>query len=57
MPTNERRFYLGMLLKDKHREDEAMENARKNSTSRNGKTTRVSGEALKSKIKSGQIPI
>ena len=46
-----------MLLKDKHREDEAMENARKNSTSRNGKTTRVSGEALKSKIKSGQIPI
>ena len=58
MPTAERRFYLGLLLQTKQKEQEAMEKS--NSTASGSKGTRktkVSGEALKSKIKSGQIPV
>lgn len=58
MPTGERRFYLGMLLKKKHRNDEAAENARRNaSNSKGSKTTRVSGDALKNRMKNGDLPI
>lgn len=58
MPTNERRFFLGMILKNKHRDEEAMENARQNSSkSKGGKNTRITGEALKNKMKSGELPI
>lgn len=56
MPTGERRYYLGRLIKDKQEEQEKMEEM-KNKT-KGGKGTRkttVSGEALKHKIKSGEI--
>jgi hypothetical protein len=58
MPTAERRFYLGLLLQNKQKEQEAMENSSSNSSNSKGtRKTKVSGEALKSKIKSGQIPV
>lgn len=59
MPTYERRFYLSLLTKDKEREQEQYEQMKNKSSSGNGKgnrTTKVSGQALKNKIKSGEIP-
>jgi hypothetical protein len=59
MPTYERRFYLSLLTKDKEREQEQYEQMKNKSGSSNGKgnrTTKVSGQALKNKIKSGEIP-
>ena len=58
MPTAERRFYLGMLVQARQKEKEAMENSNSsNSGSKGTRKTKVSGETLKSKIKSGQIPV
>ena len=58
MPTYERRYFLGLLTKDlKEREAQAEElrNKAKVSGSKGTRKTTVSGDALKSKIKSGQI--
>lgn len=59
MPTSERRFHLGMLVKTRKEEQERMEEM-KNKTSSGGKgnrTTKISGEALKNKMKSGEVPL
>lgn len=59
MPTQERRFYLGLLTKDKQKAvDQAEETREKSSTkgSKGSRTTKVSGNALKNKLKSGEIP-
>jgi len=53
MPTGERRFYLGLLVRKNHREQEIIENKKAN---QKGKKT-VSGETLKAQIKSGQVPL
>ena len=57
MPTCERRFYLGMLIKNKHAEEKRMEDMRGNSKGKGTKNTRISGDALKNRMKSGDIPI
>jgi hypothetical protein len=59
MPTNERRFYMGMLIKTKSEEQEAAEqaNAKANPNAKGNRKTKVSGEALKNKIKSGEVPL
>lgn len=60
MPTYERRFFLGQLIKQKVQADEISEKQReaaKTSTGKGSRTTRVSGEALKNRIKSGDIPL
>jgi len=59
MPTYERRFFLGLLTKDKRDREEHMEKMKEQAQSKTGKgsrTTRVSGDALKNKINSGEIP-
>lgn len=59
MPTHERRFFLGEKLKEMGKQEEHMENL-KNQTTNGGKgvrTSTVSGEALKTRIKNGDIPI
>ena len=59
MPTNERRYYMGMLIKSKHDEQvkaEEMTN-KANSNAKGSRKTKVSGEALKNKIKSGEVPL
>ena len=59
MPTYERRYFLGLLTRDvKHREEqmEEMKNKSKSNGSKGSRQTRVSGEALKNKIKTGQLP-
>jgi hypothetical protein len=58
MPTNERRFYLGMLLKIKQREREMYENSANNNTGGKGNRKKtISGDQLKAQIKSGNVPL
>lgn len=58
MPTGERRFHLGMLVKTKQQEQEAIENAQNNQKGGKGqRKTTISGDALKTRIKSGQLPM
>jgi hypothetical protein len=56
MPTAERRFYLGLLVKKNHKEKEKLDEQGK--ITGNGKKQRtITGEALKSAIKSGDVPL
>ena len=60
MPTYERRFFLSLLTKDIHEREEKTEQMRQKNQNKNAKgsrSTRVSGEALKSRLKNGDIPI
>ena len=58
MPTSERRFYLGLLVQQKQKEQEHYDNAKKqNSGSKGSRNSTISGDALKNKIKSGEIPV
>lgn len=57
MPTYERRFFLGLLTKDiKEREEKIEELKNSNKNSKSGKQTRITGDALKNRLKSGQMP-
>lgn len=56
MPTNERRFHIGMLVKNKSDEQERMREVH-DKTSKGVKKTRIGGDALVSKIKSGDVPL
>ena len=55
MPTGERRYFLSLLIKNKSDEKERMEKAK--STGKGKRTSTISGDALKSKIKSGDLPL
>ena len=62
MPVYERRYFLSLLTKEarerQEHHDEMMEKAQsKNSTGKGNRTTRVSGDALKSRMKSGDLPL
>ena len=58
-PTYERRFFLSTLINENRKKIEDMEErqqAAKNSNAKGSRTTTVSGNQLKAKLKSGQIP-
>jgi len=58
LPTYERRYFLGLLTKDAKQREEQVEKLKEQSKTKTGKgqrQTRVSGDALKSKIKSGEV--
>lgn len=57
-PTYERRFYLDLLINENKRRTEQMEEQRNNmlSSSKGVRNTKISGEQLKAKLKSGEIP-
>ncbi len=60
MPTYERRFFIGQLVKQKVQQDEISEKQREASKTNTGKgtrNTRVSGQALKNRMNSGDIPL
>lgn len=58
MPTNERRFHIGLLVKNKSEEHKRMQQIQKTSGGSNGNRKKIiSGEALKSQIKSGNVPL
>lgn len=59
MPTYERRYFLGLLNKEAREREEKVEEMKNKSQTKGTKgsrTTRVTGDALKNKIKSGDIP-
>lgn len=54
MPTAERRYHLGKLLKAYHKQqDQQQSQSKSNGKSR---TTTISGDQLKNKLRAGQIP-
>jgi hypothetical protein len=58
MPVYERRFFIGMLTKtlsdNQERAEEQREKA-KTQTGKGSRQTRVTGQALKNKIKAGEV--
>lgn len=59
MPTYERRFFLGQIIKQKVQADELREKQKESAKTTTGKGTRqttLSGDALKNRIKSGDLP-
>ena len=58
MPTYERRYFLGLLTKQARERKEQHEERKNNSksTGKGKRTSTVSGDALKSRIKAGDIP-
>lgn len=60
MPTYERRFFLGLLTKenrDKEEQVEKMKEQQKTKGTKGNRTTKVSGEGLKNRMKNGDIPL
>ena len=61
MPTYERRFFLSLLTKEAKQREEESEKMReemrnKSNNSKGSRNTRISGDALKTKMKNGEIP-
>jgi hypothetical protein len=57
MPVYERRFYLTTFIQENEKQKEKIETQQVNSNNSKGKrTTKVSGDMLKTKLKSGEIP-
>lgn len=61
MPTYERRFFLGMLTKEARDKQEEADRLREEAQNRakgskGQRSTRISGESLKNKMKTGEIP-
>jgi hypothetical protein len=59
MSVYERRQYLSHLLNENNRKAEAIEEQKEainNNGARGSRTTRVTGDQLKSRLKSGEIP-
>ena len=60
MPVYERRFFIGLLTKEQSEKQAEIEKQReeaKTKGSKGNRTTKVSGQALKNKIKSGDLPL
>ena len=60
MPTYERRYYLGMLTKDFERKEEQIEEGKDQASTvgtKGSRTSKVSGNQLKNKMKTGEIPL
>ena len=60
MPVYERRFFLGLLTRDTIKNQEKIEEMKEKSSTKGSKgnrTTKVSGEGLKNRMKNGDIPL
>jgi hypothetical protein len=59
MPVYERRFFINILLKQQEKQQEYVENNANasNSNTKGNRKSKISGDALKSKMKSGEIPL
>lgn len=60
MPTYERRFFLGLLNKENREKEQQIEEMKEKSQTKGTKgnrTTKVSGEGLKNRMKNGDIPL
>jgi hypothetical protein len=61
MPTYERRFFLSLLTKEAREREEETERMReeirnRSNGSKGSRSTRISGDALKTRMKNGDIP-
>ena len=57
MPTYQRRYFLHKLIEENNRKQEVQETQTMNAGASKGtRTKRVSGDALKNMIKSGDLP-
>ncbi len=59
MPTYERRFFLTTFIEEKEKRKEKIETEKETQTKTNSKgtrTTKVGGDMLKARLKSGEIP-
>lgn len=56
MSVYERRNYLSLLLNENQNIKEAEEQSLNKTSSNGSRTTRISGDQLKAKLKSGEIP-
>jgi len=58
MPTYERRFFLTTFISENEKKKEQIEEQQANATigGKGTRTTRVSGDQLKARIKNGEIP-
>lgn len=57
MTTYERRNYLNLFLDETNKREEQLETLQNKPVGgRGSRTTKISGDALKSKLKSGEIP-
>lgn len=58
MPTYERRFFLTTFINEneKRKEQEEEQTANASSSSNGKRTTKVSGDQLKARLKNGEIP-
>ena len=61
MPVYERRYFLSLKQRDinkqKENYDEQRQNAKASSNSKGNRQSRVSGDALKNRMKNGDIPL
>jgi hypothetical protein len=60
MPVYERRFFLGLLTKENREKEEQVEKMKeqqKTKGTKGNRTTKVSGEGLKNRMKNGDIPL
>jgi hypothetical protein len=60
MPVYERRFFLGLLTRDTIKTQEKIDEMNEKSSTKGSKgnrTTKVSGEGLKNRMKNGDIPL
>jgi hypothetical protein len=60
MPVYERRFFLGLLTRDTIKTQEKIEEMNEKTSTKGSKgnrTTKVSGEGLKNRMKNGDIPL
>jgi hypothetical protein len=59
MPVYERRFFINILLKQQEKQQEYVENnsSTPNANAKGTRKSKISGDALKSKMKSGEIPL
>lgn len=60
MPIYERRFYLGLLTKKNLEEEERLEKLKQEMNNKGSKGSRsktISGDALKTKLKTGEVPL
>jgi hypothetical protein len=59
MPVYERRYFITLLIKQNEKKMEFIENQKSTSTSnsKGSRQSKISGDALKSKMKTGEIPL
>ncbi len=59
MPVYERRYFINLLVKQHQKRVEYMEEneTQKGSNAKGTRKTKVSGDALKNKMRSGEIPL